>query len=261
MSNFIARKHSTLIVAVLVLFALATCSATSRAGTISANNVPTITVDDEGFEGPAWEYSPATDVLQNLPGGGRKLGVPTALMHIQANRADVVIDQLEFDPDPFVLNNILITNTTGSTQIYTVGIALPTVFPGPNIISGNVRTDAIDGGGAAGATVATVPLPVPGSPIYAAQIDFGTVATLQNHPFSVVAPPAASASSPAAFGPMVNAVPVTSNIGIQLRFSLSAGDTASILSRFDVVAIPEPASVGLSIVGLLAAGFGCRRRR
>ncbi len=174
----------------------------------------------------------------------------------------MVVSQLEFDPDPFVLNNILITNTTNATQIYTVTVTLPTTFPGPNIISGNVRSDVIDGGGDPGATLASVT----GFPVYSAQIDFATVATLQNDPFSVVAPPAGSASSPASFGPSINAVPVTSNIGIMLRFSLTAGDTASILSRFDVVAIPEPASFTLLLVAaLVAVGFGrssniCRHR-
>lgn len=227
----------------------------SKAGPITANNVPTITVDDEGFTGPPWEYSPALDVLEDLPGRGKKLGIPKAESAIQGNRANVEIRQLEFDPDPFVLNNILITNTTNATQIYTVGIALPTTFPAPNIISGNVRTDVIDGGGAAGATVATVP----NFPIYAAQIDFNTVATLQNDPFSVIAPAAGSASSSATFGPTANAVPVNSNIGIQLRFSLTAGDTASILSRFDVVAIPEPTALCLGALAIFAIGFYRRR--
>lgn len=254
MSKNAGSNHSKVIVAALVLFSLAAAAATSQAGTINAGNLPTITVDDEGFAGPPWQYSPALDVLQNLPDHGRKLGVPTALMHIQGNRADVVIDELEFDPDPFVLNNIMITNTTATTQIYTVGIALPTTFPGPNTISGNVRTDVIDGGGAAGATVATVA----GFPIYAAQIDFTNVATLQNDPFSVTAPPAGSNSSAASFGPSANAMAVASNIGIQLRFSLTSGDTASILSRFDVV--PEPASFGLSVMGVLII-VGSRRSR
>ena len=174
----------------------------SKAGPITANNVPTITVDDEGFAGPPWQYSPALDVLQDLPDRGKKLGVPKAESAIQGNRANVEIRQLEFDPDPFVLNNILITNTTNATQIYTVGIALPTSFSAPNIISGNVRTDVIDGGEAPGATVATVP----SFPIYTAEIDFNNVATLQIHPLSVNAPPAGSASSAASFGPTVNAV-------------------------------------------------------
>jgi hypothetical protein len=44
-----------------------------------------------------------------------------------------------------------------------------------------------------------------------------------------------------------------------LRFSLTAGDTASILSRFDVVAIPEPATLVLGAILLM--GVGCIRRK
>jgi hypothetical protein len=176
---------------------------------------------------------------------------------IAGGRANITIKELEFDPDPFVLNNILITNTTATTQIYTVGVALPTVFAAPNFISGNVRTDVIDGGGAAGGTVSTVA----GFPIYSAQIDFSEVASLQADPFSVTAPAGGSSGASASFGPTVNGTAVTSNIGIQLRFSLTAGDTAAILSRFDVVAIPEPASLASGVLAMLAVSFGLRRRR
>jgi hypothetical protein len=195
--------------------------------------------------------------LADLPGGGRKLGIPIAQQHIQGNRASVVIEQLAFDTDPFVLNNILITNTTTTAQVYSVTVGLPTTFAGPNLISGNVRTDAIDGGGAPGATISTVS----GSPIYSAQIDFATVATLQNDPLSIIAPAGGSAGAAASFGPSVNATAVTSNIGIQLRFMLSAGDTAAVLSRFDVVAVPEPSTLLLSVIGLGAiVQMGWRRR-
>src|SRR5262249_11494282 len=148
--------------------------------------------------------------------------------------ANVQVPTLQFDSDPFVLNNILVTNTTASTQIFSVTVGLPTSpFAAPNQIKGNITTSVIEGG-LDTATVASVP----GNPIYKGQIDFNPVATLQNDPFSLTTstPPAASA----AFGPTPNAVTVTSNIGIQLIFSLTPGDTASILSRFDVV--PEPAS-------------------
>jgi hypothetical protein len=257
MNDIQSRNHSAIIVAAIFSLALVASAASSYAGTINANSVPTITIDDLGFDGPAWTYSPATETLMNLPDRGKKIGVETALMHIQGGRADVQIEQLAFDPDPFVLNNILITNNTGMTQTYSVGIALPTSFPGPNIISGTVRTSVIDGGGAPGATVATVV----GFPIYQAEKDFVSVATLQNHPFSVVAPPALTNSSAATFGPLVHAAPVVANIGIQLRFTLTAEDTASILSRFDVVAIPEPASLALGIFAVVALAGIIRRSR
>jgi hypothetical protein len=54
---------------------------------------------------------------------------------------------------------------------------------------------------------------------------------------------------------------VTSSIGIQLRFMLSPGDTAAILSRFDVVPVPEPSTLLLSALGLVAiVRVGWRRR-
>ena len=94
-------------------------------------------------------------------------------------------------------------------------------------------------------------------------IDGVTVATMQNHPFSLTT--TTSTASSANFGPTVNAVPVTSNIGIQLRFSLTAGDTAAILSRCDVTVIPEPASAAACVawVGtmLVLSGTISRRRR
>jgi hypothetical protein len=225
-----------------------------QATTITAGNVPTISVGVEGFGGPNWEYSPALDALQNLPERGKKLGVPTAVAHILGDRADVTIQELEFDPDPFVLNNILITNTTGSIQFYTVGIALPTTFAAPNIISGNVRADVIDGGGAPGAVLSTVGA----FPIYDAQIDFTSVATLLNALTTVVAPAGSSASASASFGPSVSGIPVTFSMGIQLRFSVTPGDTAAILSRFDIV--PEPTTLSLGLLSVLATVVAGRSR-
>jgi hypothetical protein len=259
MNRFPIRRSGHLMIAFSLLVAVP--ALVSQATMLGPLVPPTISISVDGFSGPKWEYTPALDALENATGQGRgkKLGLARAFQNILGNRANVEIRQLEFDPDPFVLNNILVTNTTTTTQIFSAFVGLPTTFAGPNIISGTVRTDVIDGSSpAAGATVATVA----STPIYAAQIDGVTVATLQNHSFSVVAPPANTASSAASFGPVVNAVPVTSNIGIQLRFSLTAGDTASILSRFDVVAIPEPTTLalgGVVFLGLVAAG-SLRRR-
>jgi PEP-CTERM motif len=226
----------------------------SFAGPIVASEVPTLTLQIENVTGP-WTYSPAPSEYrpaQDADGGFELNG--TREFDVLGSRAHVEIQELQFDPDPFVLNNILVTNTTASTQIFSAFVGLPTTFGAPNFISGNVRTNVIDGGND-GATVATQ------SPtaLYQAQIDGTTVFSLQNHPFSVVAPAGGSNTLSASFGPTVNAVPVTSNIGIQLRFTLTPGDTAAILSRFDVTAIPEPASAALIGIGL-ALVAGIRRR-
>jgi hypothetical protein len=59
---------------------------------------------------------------------------------------------------------------------------------------------------------------------------------------------------------LLSAIPVTSSIGIQLRFTLTPGDTASILSRFDVV-IPEPATMTLgAVAALIAVALGRRHK-
>jgi hypothetical protein len=234
---------------------LAAGSAHLIAGPLTSSQLPTVTITIEdtsptvsswSHKPPAEDYDRATDA-----DGGYELD-GSRQFEILDNRALVRIEELQFDPDPFVLNNILVTNNTTSTQIFSAFVGLPTTFPAPNVIKGSVRTSVIDGG-LDGATVATLG----GQALYQAQIDGITVATLQNHPFSLTAPVAGSNTAAAAFGPTANGIPVTSNIGIQLRFTLTPGDTAAILSRFDVV--PEPMSAALMGIALaLVAGIGRR---
>jgi hypothetical protein len=230
--------------ALALAFFLSAGATDSSAGLMTS--VPSITIKIEGVPNPqTWSYTPDASAYRLMTNGGGYELAAQPEFDILSNRAHLVIGALEFDPDPFVLNNILVKNTTESTQIFSAFVGLPTTFGAPNLISGNITTSVIDGG-TDGATVATV------SPtaIYQAQIDGVTVSTLQNDPFSLVAPPTGSNSASASFGPTVSAIPVNSNIGIQLRFSLTPGDTAAILSRFDVVEVPEPASAGFIGLGL-----------
>jgi len=154
----------------------------------------------------------------------------------------------------FVLNNILVTNNTGAPQNFVLDAVLPVApFGAPNLISGTITTSVIDGG-FDGATVAALA----GESIYEARIDGAAVAFMQSDPFALTAVPTDSTAASATFGPTVNAVPITTSIGIGLSFSLSAGDTAAILSRFDVNVIPEPGSIcGFA----LALAMVVRRRR
>jgi len=245
--------------AIAVSYTFAAGSAQLFAGPIFAGQVPTVSIKiDDSPTAPSWTYSPSANEYRVATDadGGYELTGPREF-DILTNRAHVRIEELQFDPDPFVLNNILVTNTTTATQIFSAFVGLPTTFSAPNFISGNVRTSVIDGG-MDGATIATA---AP-TPLYQAQIDGVTVATLQDNPFSVIAAAGGSNTASASFGPSLNAIPVTSNIGIQLRFSLTPGDTASILSRFDVVAVPEPASVVLVAIALaVALCIAARSRR
>ena len=230
-----------------ILFsALLAMPTTSLAGTLNASQLPTIKMSVQGAE---WDYSPTVDryVAATNSDGGYELSTQPQYNGVCGGTTNVTIQQLQFNSDPFVLNNLLVTNTTATTQIYSVTVALPVVFGAPNLISGNITTSVIDGG-TDGATVSTVS----GQPIYKAQIDLNTVHTLQNDPFFVSTPGSSAAS--ASFGPTLSAIPVNSNIGVALTFQLTPGDTAAILSRFDVVSpVPEPSSL---VLGGLAAVFG-----
>jgi hypothetical protein len=225
-----------------------------NAGLLSADQLPTFTIQAQGAES-AWTWTPTVNAFEPVPDGYLLRNVYQQV-GVLNGRADVKVDLLRFNPDPFVLNNILVTNTTTTTQIFSAFVGVPTTFAAPNNISGTITTSVIDEG-ANGATVASV------SPtaIYQAQIDFVTVATMQNDPFSLTT--TTSTASSATFGPIASGVPVTSNMGIQLRFSLTAGDTAAILSRFDVTVIPEPASAAVcaGTMLMLSGTFSRRRRR
>ncbi len=161
------------------------------------------------------------------------------------------VHELRFDADPLIYGNLLIQNVSAVTQTYTLGFTLPTTWAAPNLIRGSIDTSIIG-------TSATISA-LPNSSIYSALIDNNTVRTLQVYPFSLSTPQSANTST-AQFGFDPSNIPVNSSIGIFINFSLSPGDTAAIVSDFEVVAVPEPGSVGLALLGG-ATLLAWRRRR
>ena len=154
--------------------------------------------------------------------------------------AHVWIEEMKFDTDPLIYGNYLVQNNTLVNQIYTVGFSIPTTWAAPNLIRGSIDTSVIG-------TSATISTVAP-TAIYQAQIDGVTVETLQDHLFTLSTPQSA-VSQGASFGFQLNNIAVTSNIGILLRFELTPGDTAAIISDFEIIAVPEPGTLVLLLLG------------
>ena len=158
----------------------------------------------------------------------------------------VTFEELEFDADPIIYNNLLFSNNSGVDQNWSITISLPTTWAA-GTMRGSIDTSVIG-------TDALVSAPSGGS-IYSALIDGSTVKTLQPYPFTLSTPQDAVSASDA-FG-WEASVPVTSDMGITISFTLSPGDTATVISDFEI--IPEPAS--LAMIGLVCgSAFFIRRR-
>ena len=168
------------------------------------------------------------------------------------NFGDWSLDSLSItgDPDPVVTNNLAVTNNSNVAQIFTATITLP-LHPaaGYSATIGSTGGSVTNQQGSGSATVSNV-LP---DAIYTALIDGSIVeaslltgSTTASGPFSTAAIGPANFSNPNNSGS-------ANSIGIQLKFSLTPGDSASFTSVFAIV--PEPAAitlVGTAVLGLIA---------
>jgi hypothetical protein len=165
---------------------------------------------------------------------------------------------LSVNPDPTVSNNFSFTNNTGSTQNYLITITQPAggSFGPPSVIIGSVGGSVTDLNGD-GATAASVGV----DSIYNGLIDGSSVQTLLGPSYSSSAGAFGTAAiGPAAFGPTNVGVATTTDIAIALHFSLTAHDSVALTSVLNVEPVPEPATVGLVLAGLVGLTYGGRRR-
>lgn len=163
---------------------------------------------------------------------------------------------LNGDPDPLIAGNLTVENPFLPTVDVTLQVILP-ISPQLGLGSEMQGSAAVglttDAGGGSLSTFGGKPLwqgLLDGSPV-------GNAASLFFDPFALTIGGLGSAASSGNFGvpfPVVGP-PVLNSIGIEINFSLTQLDQASITSVFSVV--PAPGVVGLLAIGAL----GVRRRR
>ena len=164
---------------------------------------------------------------------------------------------LETDPDPTITNIFSVTNNTPNTESFVVSVSLPTSisFGPPSLIRGSIQAGATDNN-FDGVTLANTGT----SPIYEGLIDGTSVRTLFDDPTSV------SGVGSVSLGALSFGIPVQesvafatlTSIGLDIRFDLTAGDSASFTANFDVQPIPEPGTALLLGLGLASLAYRLR---
>ncbi len=158
------------------------------------------------------------------------------------------------DPDPFINGTFSITNTSSSTQTFSVAFELDsdvqwTTSMLNGAFSGTLNDGNGDGMAAIGRAAGT-------AGFYSALIDAAIVQFLGANPYSYAG--AAFGSSqvgPESFGPVAGGA-LQQTIGIKFKFTLSAGDSVSFASLFNVA----PAPGAIALIGCCGLA-GSRRRR
>ena len=155
--------------------------------------------------------------------------------------------------DPYITNNFVVTNNTGGTATFTVAVASPIpLFNASSIVQSTIQLSVLDSDGVGGATVTSL---AP-NPVYQGTVNGTTELSFFPDPYMLgCANPVdctlngsdAAGVVSQAFGPVG-----ATSIGITIQFTLTDGDSASVLSRFEIV--PEPGTgvlLGLALLGAL----------
>lgn len=158
---------------------------------------------------------------------------------------------LAADPDPELSGNISLFNSTANTIDVFVQMILPVAVMGPaSIIDGSAAlTMTSNGDGGSMATTGSTDL-------WRAFMDGAEVASLFGSPYDLTNPGFGSLGDNQAFGPEAGPG-LSSTMAIELRFTLTPLDQASLTSVFAIQVVPSPATLLVLASGLVAT----RRRR
>lgn len=238
----------------LIAFASATASA-------DTSIIPDLTMRI-GVAGQTYEYNAAT-MGSAWANGNSTFGYNGSLSSPFDSTGFNLGWSLLVNPDPFIVGNLVVTNTSNATQTFFLDVSLPiNVALATSTVGGSITGTVTDLNGD-GATVSAVG---GNDAIYRAFTDVSPDFSTGNLAGSLLVGSSATAGSflsqtigPDTFGGPIPSLPygaVTTNIAIRLQFTLTAGDSASFTSLF--VVVPAPGALAIAGLGLFA-GRGRRR--
>ncbi len=193
----------------------------------------------------------------------------------EANQVDFAWD-LWVNPDPFIFSQFTLRNLSSEDRTFSINALLPIIGPGSSsLYGGSIFVEANDSNADGSLNFSTVA----GTPVYSATIDGAEVLTLLDFTQTTICGgPGCSVSGPGVFDGLPGVVmagdslpvgaslvgpAVQNTIGIDLLFSLSAGDSVTIDTYFEVTPVPVPAALLLlsSGMALLFSSLSYRRNR
>ena len=243
------RHYSAKTIFVTALFAVGITGA--HAATVSLNNTVTVT------DAMTWmnDLSAVGTSIDNSDGTSTYMGTDSVTMMVDGTQTELwdYSWNLTADPDPFIAGSFTVTNTSSMDQTFDITFGLPVspVFTN-GYMTGSLSGSYFDADNSGSATLSLN--------TWEGLIGSSSEMSL----FSFAGPCFGTGCSvdigEVTQGPTLYTGDVDSTIGIHMNFGLSAGDSVTFNTSFEITPVPVPAAVWLFSSGLLGL-LGVARRK